>query len=182
MTTIVAIEHADGVTFAYDSQVTSGGGGFTRHDDQQKVFQNGELVFGIAGSVLDAQIIEHMDIPSIKKRHAGNLDAWVTNRLIPSIRENLAAHGALEVDKQQTFADVHALACVRGRIYRIGSNTAWTRREDGVYAVGSGSHFAMGALGMGASARKAVKVARANDLYTGGPIRTIEVRYERTEK
>jgi len=38
------------------------------------------------------------------------------------------------------------------------------------YAIGSGSHFAMGAMAMGASAHKAVKVASTLDTATGGQV------------
>lgn len=175
MTTIVAIESEESVIFAYDSQTSVGYHGFKMHEDAQKVFQNGELVFGSSGSVLDSQIIEFMQIPKIKKSHTGNLDAWVTNRFIPAVRDALAEHAALEVRNQQAETGCHFLVCVRGRVYEVYSNLAWCRRKDGIYTIGSGSHYARGALEAGASVRQAVKIARNNDNGTGGKIKVVEV-------
>ena len=44
-----------------------------------------------------------------------------------------------------------------------------------VYAIGSGSQFAIGAMDAGKTAQEAVKVAAARDVYTGGKIRTFKV-------
>lgn len=43
------------------------------------------------------------------------------------------------------------------------------------YAQGSGAHFALGAMDMGATAAEAVKVAKGRDVYTGGKVRTLKV-------
>lgn len=44
------------------------------------------------------------------------------------------------------------------------------------YAVGSGWHFAMGAMAAGASAIEAVKIAARFDTNTGGRIRSVEFK------
>ena len=41
------------------------------------------------------------------------------------------------------------------------------------YAIGSGAHFALGALHRGRTAEEAVRVAEVFDQYTGGPVEVV---------
>jgi hypothetical protein len=60
------------------------------------------------------------------------------------------------------------IVVVNNRIYEIGCDTAWMRRVDGIYAIGSGSPVALGALKHGATLEEAIVIAAENDPYTGG--------------
>ena len=62
-----------------------------------------------------------------------------------------------------------ALCSVNGRVYDLDGH-CWVRNRSGLYAVGSGSNFAMGALWAGASVQEALEIAAANDPYTGGQL------------
>ncbi|EAB5867517.1 hypothetical protein BXE85_26435, partial [Salmonella enterica subsp. enterica] len=43
------------------------------------------------------------------------------------------------------------------------------------YAIGSGAHYALGALGAGVDAPTAVEVAKRYDLYSGGQTQTLKL-------
>lgn len=49
-------------------------------------------------------------------------------------------------------------------------------RRDHCYSIGSGSHYALGAMDCGKSAREAIKVAMKRDAYTGGKINTYRIK------
>ena len=46
------------------------------------------------------------------------------------------------------------------------------------YSIGTGELVAMGAMDAGCSAKKALKIAKSRDIYTGGKIRTFKVDME----
>ena len=45
--------------------------------------------------------------------------------------------------------------------------------SEGIYGVGNGSQFAIGALYAGASVEKALEIAANNDIYTSGPYQIV---------
>jgi ATP-dependent protease HslVU (ClpYQ) peptidase subunit len=48
-------------------------------------------------------------------------------------------------------------------------------RPDNAFALGSGSHFALTAMDMGATAAEAVEMAKKRDTSTGGLVRTLVI-------
>lgn len=165
------VEHDTGVTIGFDSRV-SWGSSYTDLE-ADKVFANNGIVFGVAGAVLDAQIIRYADLPD--PADAGwDTDKWVTNEFIPGLRDALADHGALAAHSGKIETNNHLLAVVRDRVYQIGGDTSWVRRADRTYAIGSGSYFARGALAVKASVRQALEAAAAHDKGTGNRLRVIQ--------
>jgi ATP-dependent protease HslVU (ClpYQ) peptidase subunit len=47
-------------------------------------------------------------------------------------------------------------------------------RDDGIYGIGSGSKYAIGALCVGANWQEALEVAERNDIYTSKPFKCFE--------
>ena len=171
MTTIIAIEHDSGVTIGFDSKVSYG---WENADlEQPKVFANGEVIFGVCGDVLDANILRYADLPALGTDE-WDVDRWVTNKLIPAMTAALKERNASAVSNSKIETGGSTLAVVRGRVYRIASDTAWTRHVDGRYAVGSGYQFALGALAAGASVHQALSVAASLDSGTGHRLRVIQ--------
>lgn len=171
MTTIIAIEHDTGVTMGFDSKVSYGWYGADM--EQPKVFANGEIVFGVCGDVLDANVLRYADLPALGPDE-WDIDRWVTNRLIPAMTHALKERSASKVSNSKIETGGVTLAVVRGRVYRIAGDTAWTRHLDKRYAVGSGYQFALGALAAGASVDQALHIAAAHDLGTGHRLRVIQ--------
>lgn len=66
-----------------------------------------------------------------------------------------------------------------GRVYQAawGVNDGfWVDELDKPSAVGSGWHFALGAMDAGSNAVEAVKIACNRDVYSGGKVRKISVK------
>lgn len=158
------VEHADGVSIGFDSKVSYG----WEHADleQPKVFANGEVVFGCSGAVLDANVIKYADLPALAPDN-WDVDRWVTNELIPAITEALHNRNVPQYKNGKIETGGSYLAVVRGRVYRISSDTSWTRHVSKRYALGSGADYAIGALAAGASIRKALEIAQQHDSATG---------------
>ncbi len=152
MTTIVAAEIDGEVVWAWDSQVTYGGG--FAELDYDKVFHNGSMVIGLAGAIVDSQTLRYTDFPE--------LDTWDVDRWVSQV--------AAKKFKKKTKYPGHILAEAGGRVYNIGQEGSWVRNTHGFYAIGSGAEYALGALFSGASPAQAVLVAAQLDNGTGGSI------------
>lgn len=168
MTTIVFKETPSKVEIAFDSKVSGGGG----HDEleQPKVFTTYGITYGIAGAVGLANLMESISVKPPEKGLSGTeMDQWVQRVLIRAMRSQVK-----EYNPDSTFdAYWQVLVSVNKRVYSIGGDFSRVRNTSGLYAIGSGSPFAMGALKAGASPRKAVEIAATSDLYSGHAVKVI---------
>lgn len=165
MTTIVMLEKDDHVEVAFDSKVSTG---WSHAElEQSKVFESSGILYGVAGNLSVANIIEGLDIKPPKSSVPSEIDKWVTFGLMGQIRKIMGEvynNGKFEFPGQM-------LIVVHNRVYSIGPDYARVRYTSGKYAIGSGSDFAKGALAQGASAEKAVSIAADNDAFTGHKIK-----------
>jgi hypothetical protein len=72
--------------------------------------------------------------------------------------------------------DVDILEVCSDGIFLWGKKCIRLHVNEDFYAVGSGSHYAMGAMAMGATPRKAIEIASRLDSDTGLPIESIKLR------
>lgn len=165
MTTIVMLEKDDHVEVAFDSKVSAG---YSHGElEQNKVFESSGILYGVAGNVSVANIIEGLDIKPPKTSVPSEIDKWVTFELMGQIRKIM---GEVYQDGKFHFPG-QMLIVVKNRVYSIGPDYSRVRLTSGNYAIGSGSEFAKGALDSGMSALKAVSVAADNDAFTGHRIK-----------
>lgn len=164
MTTIIFLEHPTGVTIGYDSQVSSGP--VVEQLAFPKVFANNGNVIGVAGNVSGMNILRYADLPSAEGVE-WDIDRWVATVLAPAMRD--AIFDANVQDGEQD-SGVTILVAVRGHVYRIAEEGSLVRVESGVYAIGSGFPFALGALKAGVTLREAMDIAAHFDRGTGGRI------------
>lgn len=169
MTTIVFVETPSGVDVAFDSQVSYG----SRKGElaQSKVFKAGEIVYGVAGAVSVANILETLEIRAPSITDIRELELWVTKHLVARIKQALVETGTAEKE----YFSGSILAIVNNRVFEIGSDYSRVRNSSGNYSIGSGSSYALGALQMGANAKEAVKTAAHYDAYTGYEIKEMHV-------
>jgi len=164
MTTIAVTKTAEGVMFAADEQTSAGnlkGYGF------EKVFANGPVMFGVAGSVRISNLLRYvLDVPSRHKSTAP--DEWVVRELIPAIRTCLEDEKALGEDEGMADAEMRVIVHAYGVTGYIDSGLSWFGQYDDYWSVGSGDNFALGAMAMGADAEVAVDIAKKFDTGTGG--------------
>lgn len=63
-----------------------------------------------------------------------------------------------------------------GELIWWGSEMVGVEIEDDFYAIGSGSHLALGAMAMGATPKEAIKVASRWDVATGSEIQVMSLK------
>jgi ATP-dependent protease HslVU (ClpYQ) peptidase subunit len=160
MTTIIAVETPTGVEIACDSQAT---GGDKIQMEQSKVFHNNGALYGVAGLALLANELCHADLP--KPPTDDTTDRWVTRELIPALR-GICETINLKRDDDGEY-EMQLIVVANRRVYEIQGNCGWVRNSTGVYAIGSGTAFALGALSAGATVSEALEIAAKHDPYTG---------------
>lgn len=161
MTTILAIETLAGVQIGCDSQAT---GGDKIQLEQPKVFANNGAIYGVAGVALLANELRYADLPA-PPEDADDTDRWMTRELTPIIRA-VIEQIPMKSDDDGDF-ELQLIIVANGRAYELGGNTGWVRNTAGIYAIGSGGHFAAGAISAGASMKRALEIAARHDPFTG---------------
>lgn len=153
-------------TIAYDGkQMVSDSlsciGDLKYEQDCQKLFPNvGPFaVLGIAGSYQDAMDIIEVIQDFNKINHIRNLDFE-------------------ELDWQCVMLGVTH----EGQVWHYTGNRSFELRPDLPYAIGSGSHFALGAMGHGADAQQAVLVAARYDTGTNDVLQVATIKHEGEEE
>lgn len=142
MTCIVAVETDRGVVMGADRMTTWGASVEVR--ETPKIYEVGELLIGVSGAVRLGNLLATMTPPTWTL--SWDIDRWVALDLIDAMREHLAAHAFDRQEANQSRTDGNILVAVRGRCYIVASDWSWCRNDRGVYAVGSGSAHAEGAI------------------------------------
>lgn len=113
-----------------------------------KVFRSGEFVMGGAGSRRLAELMRFaFKPPAIKGK---DLDAYMVTDFTRAARKALREHAYLCTDNGREKTDSEdgdaLLVGVRGRLYYVGPDFSASAVSDGMFAVGCGMDFALGAL------------------------------------
>lgn len=173
MTTIVAVVKNGNVTMGADSQVTDGTRPH-RHPKMEKITKNNGYLIAGSGDSQPCDIIQHIFTPPVpNSQDKKDLYKFMITKFIPAMRDCLEENGwkpNLE-DKDSGF---NMLFAYDGEVFDIGDDFSVLLNGDGIYGVGSGSPFAIGALYAGATVEKALEYAASNDIYTSGPYQIIK--------
>lgn len=193
MTTIVGVQGDGFSAIVTDSRISSfGEDGYayqvtTLSQSSAKVASNGSYLLGAAGDVRAINILHHAFVPPPPPPNLSGkkLDQFITVKFIPALRECFEKQGyaAPERDNSSHIAEHGStvLLSVNGIIYVIDGDYSWTSDVNGVYSLGTGSSYALGALSvlLGTKERtvkackdaamKALKIAALYDPYTGSP-------------
>ena len=173
MTTIVAMCKNGNVTMGADAQVSDGSRP-NRHPKMEKISKvNGWLIAG-SGDSTPCDILQNMfvpPIPTIKERE--NLYKFMIIKFVPAMRECLDENG-WKKENEDKDAGFSMLFAFDGEVFDIGDDFSVLLNSDGIYGVGNGSQFAIGALYAGASVEKALEIAANNDIYTSGPFQIVK--------
>lgn len=204
MTTIVGIQGDNFAVICTDSRISSfdeSGMAYqvtTLGSGTSKMAYNGDYLLGAAGDVRAINILHHAFVPpkppinSMGKK----LDQFITRQFIPSLRNCFDEQGysVPEREASEHVAEQGStiVVVVHGTIYIIEGDYSWTSDTTGIYAVGTGSSYALGAMQALLSAKrptaqqaktvanKALMVASKFDPYTGSPFQAFV--QERTGK
>ena len=195
MTTIVALQGDGFAVVATDSRISSfDGSGMayqisTLGSGSSKIAQNGKFLLGAAGDARAINILHHAftppaPAPSLRGR---KLDAFITNKFIPALRECFDEHGYSipDNDNKDHMAEQNStiLVVINATIYIIENDYSWTSDNNGIYAIGTGAPYALGALKAYLNRKpsitqakthlaKALNIASQFDPHTGPPIQT----------
>lgn len=167
MTTIIGIQHDDYCIIAADSRTTAGDRPYS-HPTVAKITKRGKWLIAGAGDVQPCDIIQHVWKPPALPTTKRDLYYFMITDVAQSIRECIKASGYVP-DKEDASAGFEFLLAVNGTIYQVDDSYSVYLRDDGLYGIGSGSSWAIGALAHGADWRKALQVAAKNDVYTAPP-------------
>ena len=173
MTTIVAVCKNGNVTMGADSQVTDGSRP-NRHPRMEKITKNNGYLIAGSGDSQPCDILQHIfvpPVPSVQERK--DLYKFMIVKFIPAMRECLEDNGwkPSTDDKESGF---NMLFAFDGEVFDIGDDFSVLLNDDGIYGVGSGSPYAIGALYAGATVEKALDYASSNDIYTSGPYQIVK--------
>lgn len=163
-------------------QITTLGSGST------KIASNGKYLLGAAGDMRAINILHHVfQPPAITPGLKGKkLDEFITVKFIPALRSCFDSHGysppAGKDNEHLAEQGSSIVVVVNSTIYVVETDYSWTSDIFGVYATGSGSAYALGAmqaLCIGkkaltpqqakAAINKALQIASKFDPYTGSP-------------
>jgi ATP-dependent protease HslVU (ClpYQ) peptidase subunit len=168
MTTIVGVCKNGNVILGADSQVTNGNRKNV-HVKMEKITRNNGYLIAGSGDSQPCDILQHMFIPPVPTvAERKDLYHFMITKFVPAMRDCLEENDwkPNPEDKDSGFS---ILVAFDGELFDIGDDFSVIINQDGIYGVGSGSQFAMGALYAGAPIEKALEYAAANDIYTSGP-------------
>ena len=156
MTTILAIQGDDFCAIGSDSQWGDDYGRVGKMT-QPKVVAVGKYFIGLAGDTRGANIIQHVFVaPPLPKLSGNKLTKFMVTQFIPAYRECLEHNGLglPQYESNPAEASVEALVCANGVVYQIDSDYSTEMDANGLYAIGSGAHYGLGAMQMHVGNRK----------------------------
>jgi len=168
VTTIIGIEDATGCYLAADNQTTVDNRAFF-DPSTPKIRVLGDLLVAVAGSGLACDIVNYLWKPPPLRSFHRSMYEFMVMDVVPAIKRAFETYGFPASD-EESFA---ILIAFQGHLFEIGSDGTVLSREDGIYGIGTGSTFAIGALEAGATLEEAMRIATSNDIYTGGEIQIV---------
>lgn len=145
MTTIAAIQGENWAVVGYDSRVTEDNNKiYTLPKDSGKVVKNGQYLLGAAGDLRAVNLINYVfKPPTINPTSYGpKLDKFITTHFVTDLKRCFEENSYSKDGEQ----DSQILVIVNATIYEVGEDYSWAHDESGIYAIGSGSSYALGAM------------------------------------
>ena len=176
MTTIVGVQHEDYCEIHVDSRVTDDDGRIFSHPDMLKFAERGALIIAGSGEVLPCDIAQNMwTPPRLLAEDKKNVYKFMITKVMPSLRKVLMDNGYnFEEPKEKNDTRFHFIIACNGELFDVDQELSVTRDISGIYAVGSGASYALGAVHAGASPLKALEIATTLSAYTAPPFHSIE--------
>jgi len=173
MTTIIAIQTDDGVAFAADSQVTNGNGRILSHPSQLKITTRGKYLLAGAGDSAPCDYFQHTFKPPMPRGSEWlDLYHFMIAKFVPALKKNLKLN-EWKADATDSESGFSFLVSIGGEVFSLDDDFSIGMTASGIYGIGSGSTYAVGALLNGATIDEAMQIACENDAYTSAPIQHI---------
>lgn len=168
MTTILGRQFEDGFVMAADTQITSGDKPY-RHASMAKISRVGYLWVAGAGSVALRDVIQKLWTPPERGEYETLYDEMVES-VLPSIQWAVEIAG---INHEEGEDAISFLIGLDGQLFAIEDGAVLVS-DTGIYGIGSGSHYGIGALEAGATMEDAIRIASLYDIYTGGSVQIVE--------
>lgn len=167
MTTVIAIKNRKGFTFAADAQVTDTERPYM-HNSMKKVVEVGGYVMAGAGNSRCCDVILYGWQPP--EYDDSEQYTFMVSKFIPEMRKQHEDAG-ITLKEEEDFV---FLVGFNGRVFHVAGNYAVLETDTGLYGIGTGAAYALGALAQGATITEAMNVAKKFDINTGGKIQIVE--------
>ena len=169
MTTIIGIEHKDRCFLVADSRTTDNDGKIYTHPEVKKISESGMFLIAGSGETLPCDIAQHIWEPPVPtKQDKEDLYHFMIVKAMPSLRKCMSENG-YNFDEDSKENRFQFIIAVGGEIFDIDQELSISKSADGVYAVGSGAAYALGAIYAGADAYEAMEIASKLNAFTAGP-------------
>ena len=197
MTTILGIQGEGFAVLAADTRITSfleDGPAYhmtTLSQGVSKITTNGKYLIGAAGDLRAINLLTHAFAPppAPPADRGKKLDHFMTVKFIPALRACFDLHGYSPPENKENKNHnaeqaSSLLVVINATIYLIDSDYSWLTDASGLYAVGSGSDYALGAVHSLAGGKKlsaiqakgiclkSLSIAAKLDPHTGSPYHT----------
>ncbi len=207
MTTIIAVQGDGFSAVCVDSRISDVDDSgyisqvFTLKEGNCKVAINGKYLLGAAGDMRAINILHHVFQPPTPpfNLRGKKLDEFMTAKFIPALRECFEQQGYASPDSNEekkhiAEQDSTILVSIHGSIYIIDGDYSWASDASGIYALGSGSAYALGAINVLVGKKKmsilhakqittkAISTAARFDPHTGFPYHWFVQEAETQEK
>lgn len=193
MTTIIALQGEGFAVVGSDSRISTIYGEAssevgTLSATNPKIGTNGKYILGAAGDLRAINILHHAFQPPVcpPTLKGKKLDRFITTKFIPALRACFDEQGYSQPENKDgkdhiAQHDSQIVCVVNNTIYIIDGDYSWFINNTGLYSIGSGSSYAIGALSVITSsgsmtvqnAKKAITkcltIAARFDPHTGSP-------------
>jgi hypothetical protein len=170
VTTIIAVQDKDGVKFGADSLTTTS----RKYNDPRmvKIVEQGQYIIAGSGLASYCDVAQHIWKPPTPIRaDRADMYHFVISRAIPSLK-NCLKDNDLNFDFEDDDG-FDLLLAVGGEVFYIDQSFSVCLDALGIYAIGSGADYAVGALSAGASMELALEIASKFDPYTSSPFQYV---------
>jgi len=181
MTTILGVEYENRCSLIADSRVTDDSGRIYSHPEMVKISERGSFLIAGAGEVTPCDIAQHIwNPPTVTSKDRQDIYHFMISKAMPSLRECLKANGYNfdEDQEKDSGSRFQFLIAVNGELFDVDQELAVMKSSNGLYGVGSGAAYALGALSAGAEPMRAMEIATELTAFTAPPYQTM-VQYSK---
>lgn len=173
MTTIIGVQYDDKAIMIADSRVTDDTGRVYSHPKMQKIIDKNGYLIGGAGEVAPCDIAMQLwNPPKPTTKDRDNLYQFMIRKVMPSLRKCLEDNGYNfnePTDRAKDGLRFQLLIAVGGEIFDVSDDLSVCISADGLYGIGSGAPYALGALWVKAKPMKAMEAAANLSAFSAPP-------------
>lgn len=171
MTTIIGIQENDRALILADALTSNDGRPFTG-PSIRKIVTRGEYLLAAAGAGGTCDFINHVWKPP-HYRHSSEVYEFLASTVVPSLIKGLKANDLMANEKEENTTWQLMLA-LDGQVFQIEADGTVLQDVSGLYGIGTGAAYALGALQAGATEQEAMQIASMFDIYTRPPFQILK--------